>query len=183
MSSARFRIAARLVAVAALAGLTAGCFQPMYGEHADGTPALRDKLMGIELPPVDKPNASPEARIGVGIRNALAFKLYGTATGTAPTHKLVLKFQTSRSSLIVSQTTGLPTTENVGIDAQYNLVELATNKSVMTGTTFARTSYDIPGSYQRFARQRAFNDAEDRAAEQIAENIKTRLAAYFTAGT
>jgi len=183
MSSARFRIAARLVAVAALAGLTAGCFQPMYAEHADGTPGLRDKLMGIELPPVDKPNASPEARIGVDIRNALAFKLYGTATGTAPTHKLVLKFQTSRSSLIVSQTTGLPTTENVGIDVQYNLVELATNKSVMTGTTFARTSYDIPGSYQRFARQRAFRDAEDRASDDVAEKIKTRLAAYFTAGT
>jgi LPS-assembly lipoprotein len=183
MSSARFRIAARLVAVAALAGLTAGCFQPMYAEHADGTPGLRDKLMGVDLPPVDKPNASPEARIGVEIRNALAFKLYGTATGTAPTHKLVLKFQTSRSSLIVSQTTGLPTTENVGIDVQYNLVELATNKSVMTGTTFARTSYDIPGSYQRFARQRAFRDAEDRASEEVAEKIKTRLAAYFTAGT
>ncbi|BAM86221.1 conserved exported hypothetical protein [Bradyrhizobium oligotrophicum S58] len=183
MSSARFRIAARLVAVAALAGLTAGCFQPMYAEHADGTPGLRDKLMGVELPPVDKPNASPEARIGVDIRNALAFKLYGTATGTAPTHKLVLKFQTSRSSLIVSQTTGLPTTENVGLDVQYNLVELATNKSVMTGTTFARTSYDIPGSYQRFARQRAFRDAEDRASEEVAEKIKTRLAAYFTAGT
>src|SRR3954451_7338916 len=183
MSSARFRIAARLVAVAALAGLTAGCFQPMYAEHADGTPGLRDKLMGIELPPVDKPNASLEARIGVDIRNALAFKLYGTATGTAPTHKLVLRFQTSRSSLIVSQTTGLPTTENVGVDVQYNLVELATNKSVMTGTTFARTSYDIPGSYQRFARQRAFRDAEDRASEEVAEKIKTRLAAYFTAGT
>ncbi|CAL74155.1 conserved hypothetical protein [Bradyrhizobium sp. ORS 278] len=183
MSSARFRIAARLIAVAALAGLTAGCFQPMYAEHADGTPGLRDKLMGVELPPVDKPNASPEARLGVAIRNSLAFKLYGTATGTAPTHKLVLKFQTSRSSLIVSQTTGLPTTENVGIDVQYNLVELATNKSVMTGTTFARTSYDIPGSYQRFARQRAFNDAEDRASEEVAEKIKTRLAAYFTAGT
>ncbi|CCD96465.1 conserved exported hypothetical protein [Bradyrhizobium sp. ORS 375] len=183
MSSARFRIAARLIAVAALAGLTAGCFQPMYAEHADGTPGLRDKLMGVELPPVDKPNASPEARIGVDIRNALAFKLYGTATGTAPTHKLVLKFQTSRSSLIVSQTTGLPTTENVGIDVQYNLVDLATNKSVMTGTTFARTSYDIPGSYQRFARQRAFRDAEDRASEEVAEKIKTRLAAFFTAGT
>jgi len=183
MSSARFRIAARLVAVAALAGLTAGCFQPMYAEHADGTPGLREKLMGVELPPVDKPNASPEARIGVDIRNALAFKLYGTATGTAPTHKLVLRFQTSRSSLIVSQTTGLPTTENVGLDVQYNLVELATNKSVMTGTTFARTSYDIPGSYQRFARQRAFRDAEDRASEEVAEKIKTRLAAYFTAGT
>jgi LPS-assembly lipoprotein len=182
MSLARFRIAARLVAVAALAALTAGCFQPMYAEHADGSPALRDKLMTVDLPPVDKPNASPEARIGVNIRNALAFKLYGTATGTAPLYKLVLKFQTTRSSLIIDPNTGLPSTENVGIDVQYNLVELATDKSVMTGTTFARTSYDIPGSYQRFARQRAFRDAEDRASEQIAENIKTRLASYFSAG-
>ncbi len=182
MSSARFRIAARLVAVAALAALTAGCFQPMYAEHADGTPGLRDKLMAIDLPPVDKPTASPEARIGVDIRNALAFKLYGNATGSPPLYKLVLKFQTTRSSLIIDPNTGLPTTENVGIDAQYNLVELATNKSVMTGTTFARTSYDIPGSYQRFSRLRAFRDAEDRAADQIAENIKTRLASYFSAG-
>src|SRR3954468_9717473 len=183
MSLARFRIAARLSAVAALAALTAGCFQPMYAEHADGSPALRDKLLTIDVPPVDKPNASQEARIGVAIRNTLAFKLYGNATGTAPLYHLMLRFQTSRSSLIIDPNTGLPTSENVGIDVQYNLVEIATNKSVMTGTTFARTSYDIPGSYQRFARQRAFRDAEDRASEEVAEKIKTRLAAYFTAGT
>jgi LPS-assembly lipoprotein len=183
MSLARFRIAARLLAVAALAALTAGCFQPMYAEHTDGTPGLRDKLMGVEIPPVDKPNASPEARIGVAIRNALAFKLYGNATGSPPTHRLEMKFQTSRSSLIVDPNTGLPTSENVGIDVQFNLIDNTTNKSVMTGTTFARTSYDIPGSYQRFARQRAFRDAEDRAAQQIAENIGTRLASFFYAGT
>jgi LPS-assembly lipoprotein len=180
---AKIRIAARLLAVVALAALTAGCFQPMYAEHTDGTPGLREKLMGVEVPPVDKPNASREARIGVEIRNALAFKLYGEATGMPPTHRLVLKFSTSRSSLLVSQTTGLPTTEDVGVDAQFNLIEIASNKSVMTGTTFARVSYDIPGSYQRFARTRAFRDAEDRAADQIAENIQTRLASFFVAGT
>src|SRR3984957_18962060 len=183
MSLAKTRIAARLLAVAVLAALTAGCFQPMYAEHTDGTPGLREKLMGVELPPVDKPNASPEARIGVEIRNALAFKLYGEATGMPPTHRLVLKFSTSRSSLLVSQTTGLPTSENVGVDAQYNLIEVASNKSVMTGTTFARVSYDIPGSYQRFARTRAFRDAEDRACQEIAERIQTRLASFFYAGS
>jgi LPS-assembly lipoprotein len=155
MSLARIRIAARLLAVAALAALTAGCFQPMYAEHADGTPGLREKLMGVEVPPVDKPNESHDARIQVEIR----------------------------SSLMVDNTTGLPTSENVGIDAQFNLIDLATNKSVMTGSTFSRVSYDIPGSYQRFARARAFRDAEDRAAQEIAENIQTRLASYFTAGT
>ena len=183
MLSAKVRIAARLAAVVALAALTAGCFQPMYAEHRDGSPDLRDKLATIDLPPVDKPNASREARVGVAIRNALAFKLYGNATGAPPLYKLVLRFSTTRSSLIVSTATGLPTSENYGIDAQYNLVELATNKSIMSGSTFSRVSYDMPGSYQRFARSRAYRDAEDRAANEIAENINTRLAAFFTAGT
>ena len=182
MSLARTRIAARLLAVAALAALTAGCFQPMYAEHADGTPGLRDKLMGVELPPVDKPNASREARLGVLIRNALAFKLYGTATGGPPTHRLVIKFTTSRYDLMTDANTGLPTSENTGIDAQYNLIDNATNKSVMTGTTFSHLSFDIPGSYQRFSRERALRDAEDRASQEIAENIKTRLASYFYSG-
>ena len=183
MSLARTRIAARLLAVAALAALTAGCFQPMYAERADGTPGLREKLMGVEVPPVDKNNASREARVQVEIRNALAFKLYGNATGMPPTHRLVLRFSSSRSSLMIDPTTALPTSENYGIDAQYNLIEIASNKSVMTGTTFARVSYDMPGSYQRFARSRAFRDAEDRAAQEIAENIQTRLASFFVAGT
>ena len=183
MWSAKSRIAVRLLAVAALAGLTAGCFQPMYAERTDGTPGLREKLMGIELPPVEKPNASRDARLGVEIRNALAFKLYGQATGLPPTHKLVLRFSTSRSSLMLDPNTALPSSENYGIDAQYNLVELVTNKSVMTGSTFSRVSYDIPGQMQRFARARAFRDAEDRAAQEIADNIQTRLASYFTAGT
>src|ERR1700743_1635438 len=182
MSLARTGIAVRLLAIVALGALTAGCFQPLYAEKADG-PGLRDKLLTVDLPPVDKPNASREARVQVAIRNALAFKLYGAATGSPPLYRLDLKFTPSRNSLIVNLDTGLPDSETYGIDAQYNLVELATNKSVMTGTTFSHLSYDIPGSYQRFARARAVRDAEDRAAEEIAEHIKTRLASYFFAGS
>ena len=183
MSLASTRIAARLLAVAALAALTAGCFQPMYAEHADGTPALREKLLGVEVPPLNYPNASREARLGVEIRNALAFKMYGNATGMPPLYRLVIKLNANRTSLIVDPNTGLPSIENYGIDAQYNLIDIPTNKSVMTGSTFSRVSFDIPGSYQRFSRARAFRDAEDRACQEIADNIQTRLAAYFYAGT
>jgi LPS-assembly lipoprotein len=95
----------------------------------------------------------------------------------------VLKFSSGRSSLMVDTNTGLPTSENYNLDVQFNLVEIATDKSVMTGSTFSHVSYDIPGSYQRFARARAFRDAEDRAAEEIAEHIQTRLASFFFAGT
>src|SRR6516165_792964 len=145
----------RLVAVVVLGALTAGCFYPMYAEHTDGTPDLREKLMGVEIPPVDKPNGSREARIGVEIRNALAFKLYGNATGLPPTYRLVLRFATTRSSLMIDPNTALPTS----------------------------VTYDMPGSYQRFSRSRAYRDAEDRAAQEIAENIGTRLASFFSTGT
>jgi LPS-assembly lipoprotein len=95
----------------------------------------------------------------------------------------VIRFTTTRTSLIIDPTTGLPSNEDVGIDAQFNLIEIVTGKSVMTGTTFSRVSYDIPGSYQRFARARAYRDAEDRACQEIAERIQTRLASFFYAGT
>jgi len=95
----------------------------------------------------------------------------------------VIRLSTSRSSLMLDPNTALPSSENYGIDAQFNLIEIVSNKSVMTGTTFSRVSYDIPGQLQRFARARAFRDAEDRASQEIAENIQTRLASFFFAGT
>ena len=36
---------------------------------------------------------------------------------------------------MIDPNTALPSSENYGIDAQYNLIDLASNKSVMTGTT------------------------------------------------
>jgi LPS-assembly lipoprotein len=188
MSSARFwvdpRLAGRLLVVAALAALTAGCFQPLYAEHRDGTPDLREKLMGVELPPVTgKNNASRDARLGVEIRNALAFKMYGNATGMPPTHRLVLRVSGSRTSLLLDPNTALPSSENEIIGASFQLIDLASNKTVMTGSTSSNVAYDMPGSYQRFARQRALRNAEDQASHEIAENIQTRLAAFFTSGS
>jgi len=183
MSWGNWRIATRFLVVATLAALTAGCFQPMYAERSDGTPALREKLLGVAVPPLAVPNGSRTARLGVEIRNALMFKLYGGATGLPPTHTLVLQLTTTRSSMIVDPKTTLPSIENYGIDASYALKEAATGKVVLTGSTFSRVEYDIPGQTQRFARSRAGRDAEDRASQEIAENIQTRLAAFFSAGT
>jgi LPS-assembly lipoprotein len=182
-SSGTLRLAARLAVVATLAALTAGCFRPMYAEHADGTPALREKLLGVEVPPLNVPNGSREARLGVEIRNALAFKLYGNATGMPPTHRLNLRLVTRKNTLMVDAGTALPSVETYGIDASYQLVDIASNKVVMTGTTFSNVSYDNPGNFQRFNRTRALRDAEDRASMEIADNIQTRLASYFATGT
>ncbi len=172
----------RLALVAVLALPLAACFQPMYADRGDGSPTLRDKLAAVQVPPLDVPNSSRNARIGVEIRNALMFKMYGAATGAPPLYTLALNINSSRSSLIVDPNTTLPTIENYGIDANFRLIEIATGKVVLTGNTFSRVEYDVPGQTQRFARTRAGRDAEDRAAQEIAENINTRLASFFYAG-
>ena len=85
--------------------------------------------------------------------------------------------------MIVDITTARPDVQVFGINVNYILTEIATGKPVVTGTTFARVSYDNPGQQQRFANARGQRDAENRAAKVISEAIKSRLASYFAAGT
>ena len=88
-----------------------------------------------------------------------------------------------RASIIVDVNTSRPDVENYGLNVTYTLTEIVTGKIVVTGTTFARVSYDIPGQEQRYARVRGLRDAELRAARVVADNIRSRLASYFIAGT
>ena len=44
------------------------------------------------------------------------------------------------------------------------------------------STYDNPGQAQRFSNARGQRDAENRAAKQISDNIRSRLASYFSAG-
>jgi LPS-assembly lipoprotein len=85
--------------------------------------------------------------------------------------------------VIVDIQTSRPDVQITGINATFTLTEIATNKIVVTGQTFSRVSYDAPGQQQRFARLRGLRDAEDRSAKVVADNITSRLASYFTAGT
>jgi LPS-assembly lipoprotein len=176
---------ARVAMVLALAGFTAGCFQPMYGQRSvtGSGPGLGEALRGVDVPPINVPNGTPEARLGVEIRNALIFDLTGGSGQASPTHRLAIQLSTTRQQVIVDITTARPDVENYGINATYTLVEVASGKPVVTGQTFARVSFDIPGQEQRFARARGLRDAENRAAKVIADNIKSRLASYFVAGT
>lgn len=174
----------RLLAVFALAGLTAGCFQPLYGDRAVvGGAGLNRHLAGVEVTPVDAPNGSRVARVGFEVRNELMYGLTGGGPAAAPTHRLNIKLSTTQLQVIVDINTARPDVQNYGIDASYTLVELATGKTVASGTTFSRVSYNIPGQQQRFAGARGLRDAENRAAKVIADNIRTRLASYFVAGT
>jgi LPS-assembly lipoprotein len=175
---------ARLAAVFLLAGLTTACFQPLYGELSPGGgPGLRDRLGSVDVMPIDAASGTPEARIGVELRNALLYDLSAGTVPSAPSHRLKIVLVGKRTSVIIDPTTARPDVENYGIDATYTLIDIATGKPVVQGTTFSRVSYDVPGQQQRFARARGLRDAENRAAKVISEQIRSRLASFFVAGT
>lgn len=175
---------ARLAVVGLLAASVGGCFQPLYGEHTvGGGPGIQTAMSGVVVQQIAANNGTPEARIAVELRNNLMFAISGGHSPAVPTHELRVRMTTTRLSVIVDITTSRPDVENYGINAYYELVDLRTNKVVVTDQTFSRVSYDIPGQTQRFARSRGLRDAENRAAQVIAENIRNRLASYFVAGT
>ena len=85
--------------------------------------------------------------------------------------------------MILDINTARPDVINYGINATYELFDVASGKVLITGQTFSRVSYNVPGQQQRFAGARGLRDAENRAAKVIADNIRSRLASYFVAGT
>jgi LPS-assembly lipoprotein len=182
--SRRARGSLRAAVALVIAALAGGCFQPLYGDRSPtGGPVLRDQLSAVDILQIEAPKGSDEARLAVEIRNALLFDFTGGGAAAPPTHRLKIAMSSTRASIIVDINTSRPDIENYGITATYSLTEIATGKVVVTGQTFARVSYDIPGQQQRFARLRGLRDAESRAAKVVADNIMARLASYFVAGT
>ena len=179
-----WRNSLRIGAVIALGALNAACFQPLYASRSfNGQAPLGAALAQVQIERVDAPNGKPEARIAVELQEALKFEINGSEGLISPTHALKVRMGVGRNSIMTDIATGRVLAEITGIDANFVLTELATGKIVMRGNTSARVSSDYPGQQQRFARVRARLDAENRAAKVIAENVRTRVASFFVAGT
>lgn len=177
--------AVRIAGVAALGAMLAGCFQPLYGDRSPTAagPATRAELAQVDISQIPAPNGTPLSRIAVEVRNGLVFGFTGGGAAPPPTHRLNIRLASSELSVLVDIRTARPDVNNFALNASFDLVEIKTGKVVLRDQTFARVSYDIPGQQQRFARARGLRDAENRAAKVISENIQTRLASYFVAGT
>jgi LPS-assembly lipoprotein len=163
-----------------VAGFVGGCFQPLYGDHSlTGAPAMRDVLAKVDVAQITAAPATPLARLAVEVRNELTFGLDRGAGAQKPTHRLVITLRTAGSSLIVDPDTARPEFEMISLDADYQLVDIASSKPVLTASATARVSYDIPGQQQRLGTVRGQRDAQSRAAVVIAQQIRARVASYF----
>jgi LPS-assembly lipoprotein len=182
--ASRWRRAAQLAAVFAVAGLTAGCFEPLYANKpAAGTEGVQDKFAAIEIPPIVAPKGTPTQRVAVGVYNALQYNLHNGGSGAPPVYRLVVQVGSSQFVAVINPTSGRPDAQIEVVSASYQLIEIANGKTVLSDSTSSHVDYDIPGSQQRFAGQRARRDAEDRAMVVVGEAIRNRLASYFVAGT
>src|SRR5437879_1956039 len=134
----------RWVAVAAAAALTAGCFQPLYGEHTAGpgavAPNIRDAFATVEVDQISAPNGTPEARIAVELRNNVIYELTGGAGSGTTSYRLGVRMKLSKAAMIVDIATGRTEAEIVGIDVYYTLTEVGTQKVVVNSPTSGRVS-------------------------------------------
>ncbi len=174
----------RLLLALSLAGLAAGCFEPLYGNRSVvGGSGVGEKLSTVDVAEIEAPNGSRLARIGVGLRNDLIFAFNGGGSVSPPAYRLVIRMAATQQQVIVDINSARTEIQNYAIDAFYNLHETATGRLVVQASAIARVSFNIPGQEQRFAGDRGLRDAEDRAAKVIADSIRSRLTSYFAAGT
>lgn len=166
------RRSASLALAATLLLGTSGCFRPLYGPAANGTP-VEAVMAAIEVGTVGVPADRQE--MGHTLRSELIFALDGSGSNTTPKrYRLTTTATTSLATPLVSSATGRAVSATIAATASWQVVDTQTNEVVFSGNAQAAASYDR--TIQRFAALRAQRDAETRVAKQLSEQIAGQIA-------
>lgn len=169
-----WRSASRLVlAACVLAPLLSACgssgFRPLYGSASLGGASADARLAKISYSTIP-------GRVGQQIRNEMIFNSTGGGTQQQPDMKLEVQIAENVTSTLV-RIDGDSSSQIYNLTARFNLIRLSDNAVVLSGTSYARAGFE---RYQSiFSNVRAREDAENRAAKVIGEDLKARLSAYL----
>jgi len=144
-------------------------FRPLYGSAALGGAATQEKLATVDVAPIP-------GRVGQRIRNELIFQTTGGGKPAPPQYRLDIAIRESVVSTMV-QTNGNAGGQIYNIEASFNLIRLTDKSVVASGKSFGRASFDRVTSI--FANVEARQDAENRAADSVGEELRTRLLAIL----
>lgn len=158
-----------LTASAVVAGCSDGGFRPMYASTVGGS-RIDDKLARIEI-------ATIGGKTGQRLRNELIFHSTGGGTPLPPTYRLQVTITESLGATLV-KTTGESASSSYNLDAAFMLIDIQSKKVLLTGTSHGRASFDRFQSI--YSNVRAADDAANRAAKTVAEELKGRLAAFLS---
>jgi LPS-assembly lipoprotein len=156
-------------------------FKPLYGTGDDGGPQAG--LAHVTIP-------EPGDRFTQLIRNELLSSMAAPGSDGAGLYRLELR-QTRATPAVIRSKAGLNQREMVEATVTFRLVDARSGKLLKEGRTFANIPFDRVGSEEtdtpdaqvnsEFANVQAEANAGERAAIQVADDIRTRLAVYFAA--
>lgn len=171
---AGLRAAAAAFAVSAALAAGACTVQPLYAT-APAAPgaagSMAATLASVSVDPV-------ATRQALQVRNHLIFLLSGGA-GNPPSPaydmRIVVSSTSSAAATIqISTTEQSPTSSLLNMTAVYFVTDRASGQVVGKGTRRISSAYDVPG--QQYAAVRSHRDAEDRAARELAEQLRFAVA-------
>lgn len=157
-----------LAVLLAAAGVTGCTVRPLMAPPAgpgEATPALSS----VAIAPVG-------TRYAQEVRNHLIF-LFNGGSGTPENARYTLDLSVTRSTSAAARiqvrTENEPTAETLTMSARYRLSDSASGAQVGSGTRSITASYDVPR--QEYAARRAQRDAENRAARELAEQLRLAI--------
>lgn len=162
-------LASAVLSLPVLGGCGSGGFHPLYGSALINGSAINERLAAVDVAPIP-------GRVGQRIRNELIFQTTGGGSPAPPKYRLDIAIRESVTSMLVA-VDGNAGSQIYGIDASYSLVRLSDKKVVASGSSYGRASFDRVSSI--FANVEARQDAENRAAETVGEELRTRLLAVL----
>jgi LPS-assembly lipoprotein len=161
-----------LLTTAAVAPLVAACgdsgFRPLYAPASIGANA-GEKLAQVKIAPIP-------GRVGQRIRNELIFQSTGGGNPLPPAYRLDVAIRESVTSTLV-QKDGDSRGQIYTLDASFQLVRMETGEVLIKGISYGRAGFERFDSI--FANVRAKQDAEDRAARTVGDDLRSRLSAYL----
>ncbi len=144
----------------------------MYGKPADSDTSSKvtEDLSSIRVGLIAE-------RTGQDLRNQLEFLLDPNSSSSPRQYTLNITLSEKEDTLAVERS-GLATRANVEITANFKLIEDTTGSPVLGGTTRAVSGYNLLDN--DFSTQTSKGDARKRVVDQLAYEIRNRLAAHFT---
>lgn len=159
---------ARTIAVLLLASLAGGCgFHPLYGDSG-ATAETADKLAAIYVEPI------PD-KLGYELRNTLIDLFDASGRSSEGAYRLRVILGTKSEGIAVQNDAAI-TRYNDTLSVTYELTDRQ-GKLVTKGVETGLSAYNVVSS--PYATLVAQQDADKRAAEDIAYRIRTDLAVYF----
>ena len=161
-----------MLMLSAVAVGSAGCgFQPLYGSGTTTASGARlsEAMASVDVQPIP-------GRVGQKVRNELIFSNTGGGYAAETKYRLEIALRKSIVNQLV-QISGDAEGQVLVLEAAFKLVNTANGQVMYESSAVSRAPYD---RYQEiFANVRANYDAENRAAVQVAESIKTQVAAFL----